>query len=58
MSFQLPYIQILIALSNRDYTGFETELLASKEHLYTLWATEKTYCLWKAIDTRAGYVWC
>ncbi len=27
--FQLPYMQILTALSNRDYMGFEPELLAS-----------------------------
>ncbi len=29
VSFHLPYMQIWTALSNRDYTEFELELLAS-----------------------------
>ncbi len=29
MPFQLPYMQIWTALSNRDYTGFEPQVLAS-----------------------------
>ncbi len=29
VSFQLPYMQIWTALSNRDFMGFEQELLAS-----------------------------
>ncbi len=29
MPFQLLYMQIWTALSNRDYTGFEPELLVS-----------------------------
>ncbi len=29
LPFQLPYMQIWTALSNRDYTGFELELIAS-----------------------------
>ncbi len=29
MLFQLPHMQIWSALSNRDYMGFELELLAS-----------------------------
>ncbi len=50
--FQLLYVQIWIALSNRDYTGFEPELLASEVCLRTPWATEQTYHLRKPIDTR------
>ncbi len=38
--FQLPYMQILTALSNRDYTGFEQELLAYKVRLHTLWVND------------------
>ncbi len=41
--FQFPYMQIWTALSNRDYTGFESELLASQVRLRTPWATEQTY---------------
>ncbi len=52
--FQLPYMQILTALSNRDYTGFEPEFLATKVHLRTPRATEQTYRLWKPIYTRLG----
>ncbi len=29
VSFQRPFMQIWTALSNRSYTGFEPELLAS-----------------------------
>ncbi len=43
MLFKLPYMQIWTALSNRDNTGFEPELLVSKVRLHTLWATEQTY---------------
>ncbi len=50
--FQLPYMQILTDLTNRDYTKFEPELLASSVRLRTPWATEQTYRLWKPIDTR------
>ncbi len=50
--FQLPYMQIWTALSNRDYMGFVLELLTSKVHLRTPQATEQTYCLWKPIATR------
>ncbi len=50
--FQLPYMQIWTALSIRDYTGFEPELLASWVHLCTPWATEQTYRLWKPIDMK------
>ncbi len=48
--FQLPYLQIWTVLSNRGYTGFEPELLASEVRLRTRWATEQTYRLWKPID--------
>ncbi len=50
--FQLPYMQIWTDLSNRDYTWFEPELLASSVRLRTPWATEQTHRLWKPIDTR------
>ncbi len=40
--FQLPYMQIWTALSDRDYSGFEAELLVSKVRLRTPWATEQT----------------
>ncbi len=50
--FQFPYIQIWTVLSNRDYMGFEPEILASYVHLHTLWGTEQTYRLWKPVDTR------
>ncbi len=43
MLFQFPYMQIWTALSNRDYTGFESELIASQVRLRTPWATEQTY---------------
>ncbi len=52
VQFELPCMQIWTALSNRDYTGFEPEILAPKVRLRTPWATEQTYCLWKPIDTR------
>ncbi len=52
VQFKLPCMQIWTALSNRDYTGFEPEILAPKVCLRTPWATEQTYCLWKPIDTR------
>ncbi len=42
MPFQLPYMQTWTVLSNRDYTGFKPELLASKVRLHTPWATEQT----------------
>ncbi len=47
MLFELPYIQIWNALSNRSYTGFEPVLVTSQVRLRTLWATEQTYRLWK-----------
>ncbi len=47
VSFQLLYMEIWTALSNRDYTGF-----ASKVRLRIPWATEQTYCVWKPIDSR------
>ncbi len=47
MLFELPYIQIWNALSNRSYTGFEPVLLTSQVRLRTPWATEQTYRLWK-----------
>ncbi len=50
MLFELPYMQIWTALSNRDYTGFE--LLTSQVRLRTPWATEQTYRLWKPIDMK------
>ncbi len=50
--FQLPYMQIWTALSKHNYTVFEPEILASKVHLRTPWATEQTFHLWKPIDTR------
>ncbi len=50
--FQLPYMQIWTALSNHDYMGFVLELLTSKVHLRTPWATEQTYSIWKPIATR------
>ncbi len=40
VSFQFPYMQIWTVLLNRDYTGFESELLASQVRLRTPWATE------------------
>ncbi len=52
MLFELPYMQIWTVLSNRSYTGFEPELLASQVHLRTLWATEQTYRIWKPIDMK------
>ncbi len=45
-------MQIWSVLSNRDYTGFEPELLVSQVRLCTAWATEQTYRLWKPIETR------
>ncbi len=45
--YKHPYMQIWTALSNRDYTGFEPELLASKVCLRTLWAPKQTYQNWK-----------
>ncbi len=48
VQFQLTYMQIWTALSNRDDTGFEPELLVS---WVRPWATEQTYYLWKPIDT-------
>ncbi len=48
--FQLLYMQIWTALSNRDYTGLH-EFLASLICLRTPWATEQTYRLWKPINT-------
>ncbi len=45
--YKRPYMQIWTALSNRDYTGFEPELLASKVCLCTLWAPKQTYQNWK-----------
>ncbi len=45
-------MQIWTALSDRDYMGFEPELLASEVRLCTPWATEQTYCLLKPIYTR------
>ncbi len=52
MLIKLPYMQIWTALSNRDYTGFEPELLTSQVRLYTPWATEQTHLLWKPIDMK------
>ncbi len=51
LPFQLPYMQILTALLNRDYTGFEP----GAPHLLRLrtpWATEQTYHLQKPIDMK------
>ncbi len=50
--FELPYMQIWTALSNRSYTGFELELLTSQVSLSTPLATEQTYRLWKPIDMK------
>ncbi len=50
--FELPYMQFWTALSNRSYTGFEPELLASQLRLRTPWATEQTYLLWKPTDIK------
>ncbi len=52
MLFELPYVQIWTVLSNRSYTVFEPELLASQVRLRTPWATEQTYRLWKPIDLK------
>ncbi len=50
--YKFPYMQIWTALPNRDYTGFEPELLASKVCLRTLWAPKQTYQNWKSIDMK------
>ncbi len=50
MLFELPYMQIWTALSNRDYTGFK--LLTCQVRLRTPWATKQTYRLWKPIDMK------
>ncbi len=57
VSFQLPYMQMRIALFNRDYTGFEPELLASYVSVLLelpnkLTVYENTYIY------EAGYVPC
>ncbi len=52
MLFELPCMQIWTVLSNRSYTGFEPQLLASQVHLCAPWATEQTYHLWKPIDMK------
>ncbi len=50
--FELPYMQIWTVLSNRSYTGFKLELLASQLRLRTLLATEQIYRLWIPIGMK------
>ncbi len=51
-------MQICTALSNRDYTGFEPELLTSQVRLCTPWAPEQNLPSMKPHKYEAGYVWC
>ncbi len=51
LPFQLPYMQIWTALSNRDYTGSNRSSSPPK-YVSVLRELPNKFSLWKPIDTR------